>query len=254
MRFLGHVCTCRILGKVSKSSIFRVWSRAELPSDLTWGRDPDVGGRFAPPTPRAALATYPGAQGPYSFFCRPYCGRNIGKTEEYPQDKSGGRWIVRKQSWPPQVHPRDFSGKKSRLSDLALIVHTSQNAQNPAKPPFSFDSRALPSAGGTNKLPLAAGTVEVDPQVTSYAEIELLLWCLDLLANKFRETGEMVGGSKSPPAEMSGGWQRAGGVWYFGASEGTGWDRKSRSCAGLVRHSCCPKCSKCVFVHPVARC
>jgi hypothetical protein len=64
-------------------------------------------------------------------------------------------------------------------------------------------------------LPLAAGTVEVDPQVTSYAEIELLLWCLDLLANKFRETGEMVGGSKSPPAEMSGGWQRAGGVWYF---------------------------------------
>jgi hypothetical protein len=111
-------------GQGLKNSIVRVWSRAELPSDLTWGRDPDVGGRLAPPTPRAALATYPGAQGPYSFFRRPHCGRNIGKTEEYPQDKSGERWIVRRQSWPPQVHPRDFLVKRSRLSDLALIVHT----------------------------------------------------------------------------------------------------------------------------------
>jgi hypothetical protein len=148
MRFLGHVCTCRILGKVYKIRILCVWSRTELPSDLTWARDPDVGGRLAPPTPRAALATYPGAQGPYSSFCRPYCGRNIGKTEEYPQDKSGGRWIVRKQSWPPQVHPRDFSGKKVPAQrPCADFAHLSERSKS-SKPALLLRQSCPPKRRG----------------------------------------------------------------------------------------------------------
>jgi hypothetical protein len=109
--------------------------------------------------------------------------------------------------------------KEFRVGDLALVFHTPLSAQKPAKSPVSWNNRGLPRADGANEWLPIAGPAELDPQMTSQTNIELLLSCLDLLIEIPQRDDEMLGEVNSPLSRTQ---VTETGLWVAGSSEQVG--------------------------------